>query len=366
MDTLYLAFELAAKKWKVAFATDARRIKVWEMEARNWAQLTHLIERAKKVFKLQDPRLVSCYEAGRDGFWLHRGLTRRGIQNQVLDSSSIEVNRHKRRCKTDRVDARALIRLLLRNQAGDKAYQEVAVPTVEQEDGRQLHRALQDLKRERTMHTNRIKGLACTQGVEAPATDKLFPHLLETLRGDDGQPLPPFIKARILDEYQRYLLCEEQIAKLEAQQREMVKRAESQQMEQIKFLAQLRGLGLTSSWILVMEYFGWRTFANRKQVGSAAGLAPTPYDSGLTRREQGISKAGNARIRWLMVELSWLWLRWQPDSDLSRWYRQRTDGAGTRVKRIAIVAMARKLLIAIWHFLKDGVVPSGAVLSPLK
>jgi transposase len=307
--------------------------------------------------------VVSCYEAGRDGFWLHRYLVSEGIENIIVDSASLEVNRRKRRVKTDRVDARKLLTMLLRYHSGElKVWHTVRVPTLEQEDGRQLHRELASLKTERTQHINRIKGLLVSQGVRLEIK-KDFPKQVSAAKLWDGTPLPSGLKARVLREFDRIDLVNQHIKELDAQQRQTIRSASDPQSQMIRQLLTLRGLGPVSAWLFVHEFFGWRQFRNRREVGALAGLTPTPYQSGDSYREQGIDKAGNRHIRAIAIEIAWAWLRLQPDSALSRWYQERFGHGNSRMRRIGIVALARKLLIALWRYLETGEVPEGAVLK---
>jgi transposase len=361
---LHLAFELSQNKWKLGFS-DGNKVRFKTIIARNLDYLQEEIEKAKGRFLLQgDVRIVSCYEAGRDGFWLHRYLLSCGIENVVVDSSSIEVDRRKRRAKTDRIDAGKLLNMLMRYHGGEKlSWRVVRVPSVEEEDGRHLHRELEVLKKERMMHRNRIKGLLIQQGiaVKNPSSGR-FLEDLESFRTWDGSPLPLDFKDRIVREYERLKMLEEQIYTLRKERQSRLENPEDPSMRKVVQLMTLHGVGVQSSWKFVMEFFGWRQFKNRKELASLAGLTPTPYDSGGSQREQGISKAGNKRIRSLAVEMSWVWLRFQPQSELSQWYAERFGRGGKRMRRIGIVAMARKLLIDLWRYLEYGVIPEGALL----
>jgi transposase len=361
---LYTAFELSLKKWKLAFS-NGEKMRTVSIDARNLAQLHEEIDKAKQRFALGDDiAMMSCYEAGRDGFWLHRYLLSCGIDNVVVDSASIEVNRRKRRAKTDRIDVRKLMHMLLRYHGGEQlVWSVVNVPSEAAEDGRQLHRELESLKKERTMHRNRLKSLLIQQGivVSNPSSRKFLIEL-EKLRSWDGKELPADLKSRIIREHARLRMVEEQIYALGKQREKRVAAADSDAMKQIEQLMTLVGIGMNSSWKFVMEFFAWRNFKNGKQIGALSGLTPTPYDSGGSLREQGISKAGNARVRTLAVEMAWVWLRFQPQSRLSQWYTQRFGQGGKRMRRIGIVAMARRLLIDLWRYLEQGVVPEGARL----
>jgi transposase len=363
---LYLAFELGESDWTLAFTIGlGQKPRLRSMPARDLPRLQAEIGKAKKRFGLAaDAAVKSCYEAGRDGFWLHRQLTAQGVDNRVIDSASIEVNRRQRRAKTDRLDAGKLVVLLLRFHGGEsKVWSVVRVPSVLAEDARQLHRELQELKDERTGHSNRVQGLLASQGLAAPALDKHFAAWLTAARLWDGSAVPPDLQRRLLREQERWQLLDRQIKQLENERRQRIRRDDTPQVDKVRRLLALWGVGLNGAWLLVYELFAWRQFANRKQVGGCVGLAPTPYQSGDSRREQGISKAGNRRLRRLLVELAWCWLRWQPDSELSQWYQRRFGGGNGRSRKIGVVALARKLLIALWKYLEQGEVPARARLA---
>ncbi len=359
---LHLAFELSQNKWKLGFS-DGNKMRFKSIVARSLEQLQEEIDKAKVRFKLRgNVRIVSCYEAGRDGFWLHRYLLSCGIKNLVVDSSSIEVNRRKRRAKTDRIDARKLLQMLMRYHGGERRlWSVVNVPSAEAEEGRQLNRDLEALNKERTMHRGRIRGLLIQQGLEVrnPSGKRFLQELASLCTWDDKQ-IPEDLKERVVREHERLRMVEEQM-KLLRKQREI--RVESGATASYRMVAQLRtlyGIGKTSSWDFVMEMFGWRNFRNRKEVGAFLGLTPTPYDSGGSRREQGISKTGRGRMRGLSIQISWGWLRFQPQSKLSKWFWQRFGHGGKRMRKIGIVAVARKLLIDLWRYLEYGVIPEGA------
>jgi transposase len=367
-EVLHLAFELSKSKWKLAFS-DAKKVRSKGIEARNLEQLQEEIRKAKERFKLKDGvRIVSCYEAGRDGFWLHRYLLSCGIDNVVVDSSSIEVNRRRRRAKTDRIDARKLLSMLMRYHGGErKLWSVVRVPSVEQEDGRNLNRELEVLNKERTMHRSRIRGLLAQQGLEVKnPSSKKFLEELEGLRSWDRKELTVDFKTRVVREYGRLRMVEEQMKLLRKERERRVASADSVALRKVAQLRSLYGIGVTSSWDFVMEMFGWREFRNRREVGAFLGLTPTPYDSGGSQREQGISKTGRGRMRALSIQIAWIWLRLQPQSKLSQWYMGRFAGGGKRMRRIGIVAMARRLLIDLWRYLEYGVVPEGARVKPVK
>jgi transposase len=364
--TLYLAFELSEKKWVLGFTIGlGQEPRKRTITARDLSALEQEITRAKQRFDLPETaRVLSCYEAGRDGFWLHRYLLAHHIENLVVDSASIEVNRRAKRAKTDRIDAGKLVMMLMRYDLGEhKLWSVVHVPSVEAEDARHLHRELLSLKRDHTRHINRIKGLLTGQGVQVP----VGAHFLEQLaavRLWDGTPLPPGVRARLEREYAGLEFVHRHIQELEAERATLLRTSTDPSVEQVHRLLRLCALGENSAWLFVMEFFGWREFHNRREVGGLAGLAATPFDSGDQSRDQGISKAGNSPIRAMAIEIAWCWLRYQPDSQLTLWYRQRFGRAGKRLAKIGIVALARKLLIALWRYLETGEIPAGAHLKP--
>ena len=360
---LYMALELSHKNWKIGFSNGVKH-RIKNILARDVVSLMQEIKLAKEKLNLDaDCEVHSCYEAGRDGFWIHRYLQEEGIENHVIDSASIETSRRKKQVKTDKVDVKALLRLLMRFKSGEKeALRSIRVPTVEEEDLRRLTRERDRLIKERGSHSARIKSLLIAHGVAI----KLLSELPEILASNKptlgGYELPKDLKSELKREYERYNLVHEQIKELEKLQVQRAKE-ENKDMSNVNQMMLLKGVGWQSSWILGMEFFNWRKFRNAKQVGSCAGLTPTPYDSGDSTREQGISKAGNKRIRKTMIELAWLWLRNQPQSEISKWFESRFAGGGKRMRRIGIVAMARKLLVALWRYVEHGEIPAGAVLT---
>ena len=360
---LYLAFELGWNEWKLAFATGpADNPRLRALGGRKTDVLLQEIANAKKRFGLPDDAPVqSCYEAGRDGFWLHRYLECHGIVNQVVDSSSIEVKRRGRRAKTDRLDAGKLVSMLIRWHQGERqVWSVVQVPSVTDEDRRQLHRDLLELKAQRTQHTNRIKGLLAGCGLAPSTIDAQFPDLLAKLRLWDGQVVPAELHQRLLREHERWQLVDRQIKDLEKLRARRIRTSSDESVAKVRVLLRLRGIGANSAWLFVMEFFGWRRIRNRKQLAALAGLTPTPFTSGDSAHEQGISKAGNRRLRTMAVEIAWCWLHYQPASALSQWYAKRFAKGSSRQRRIGIVALARKLLVALWQFLNTGPVPAGA------
>jgi transposase len=366
-QNLYMAMELSDEKWKLGFTIGfGQSPRERDLTARDLPGLVKEIRLAKERFGLpKNTPVRSCYEAGRDGFWLHRYLQTQGVSNLVVDSASIEVNRRKRRAKTDRMDVGKLLTMLMRYYQDEKKVWSIAhVPSPEEEDQRQLHRELMAVKAEGTHHINRIKGLLTSQGVKLPFR-KDFLSRLEGVRLWDGSKLPPDLHAAIEREYERYQLVNLQINQLDLIRVQAVRTSTAPAVGQVRKLLQLKGIGMNSAWVYVMEFFSWRGFHNRREVGSLAGLTPTPYQSGGSAHEQGISKAGNRRIRAMAIEIAWAWLRLQPDSQLSRWYQERFAQGGSRVRRIGIVALARKLLIELWKYLETGNPPEGASLKPL-
>ncbi|RPJ15877.1 MAG: IS110 family transposase [Chloroflexi bacterium] len=362
---LYMAFELSQSKWMLGFTIGfGQRPRLRTIAARDLATLQTEIQLARERFELgADVPVISCYEAGRDGFWLHRYLTSIGVNNQIVDSASIEVNRRAKQAKTDKLDLGKLLTMLMRYQAGEKkVWRVVHVPSPGVEDHRHLHRELTDLKEQRTQHTNRIKGYLANQGICLEVGNG-FPELLEEQRLWNGDPLPAGLQARLLCEYERFQLVQQQVKALEAERREMVQHGTQPEMEQVRQLLHLRGIGINCAWLYVMEFFCWRAFRNRREVGALAGLTPMPHQSGEEDHELGISKVGNRHIRAMAVEIAWGWLRYQPNSELSRWYQRRFGKGSKRLHKIGIVALARKLVIAIWRYLEFGTLPTGAVLK---
>jgi transposase len=358
---LHLAFELGEAEWKLAFTIghgQAPRLRT--IGVRDVGALDGEIAKAKERFGLPaDAPVVSCYEAGRDGFWLHRYLVAHGVDNIIVDSSSIEVNRRKRRAKTDRLDGTKLVGMLLRYHAGEtRVWSVVRVPDAREEDQRQLPRELMALKDERTRHVNRIKALLVSQGLTTEV-DEQFLERLPELRQWDGSALGAELQARLRREFERWQLVQRQVQGLEAERRRRTRHETTAPAEQVRSLLGLRGVGLNGAWLLVRELFGWRKPKNRRELAALVGLTPTPYQSGTSAREQGISKAGNRRLRSMLVELAWCWRRWQPASGLTSWYEARF-GHGRRSRKVGIVALARRLLIALWRYLERGEVPAGA------
>jgi transposase len=364
-----VAFELSKANWKIGVlqpgSAKMSRFTVGGGDVTTLcARLASLRAKAERCGK--PVRILSCYEAGLDGHWLHRWLTDQGVMSYIVDPSSIEVSRRGRRAKTDRIDLEKLMRSFLAYLRGEpRVCSMLHVPSAEDEDRKRSSRERERLLKERTAHTNRIKALLFGQGIRDVMPLKPgFIASLEDMRTGDGRMLPPRLKEEIVREHERLCLAHKQAAELEAQSKAALRAAApGSAAAKIMQLVDLKSIGVISGQELVNEVF-YRSFDNRRQVGSYFGLTGTPYDSGESRREQGISKAGNHRARTIAIELSWLWLRHQPDSELSRWFRERVGDLKGRIRRIAIVAVARKLMVALWRYLTTGLVPTGAVLHP--
>ena len=367
--TVYVAFELSKSKWQLGVLTPgSEKMSRYRIDGGDLAAVSSVLGRARaKAAQLGKPvRILSCYEAGLDGHWLHRWLWDNGVINYTIDASSIEVSRRARRAKTDRIDLALLMRAFLAHLRGEPGVCSVVrVPTPEEEDRKRRTRERERLLKERTAHSNRIKGLLHGQGIcDAMPLKPSFLSDLERVRTGDGRPLPPCLKDEIRREHERLVLVHRQIKALEAGNVAAHRAPAAGSVEaKVVQLAQLRGLGPQIAQVLANEVF-YRDFKNRRQVGSCFGLTDTPYDSGDSRRQQGISKAGNHRARTAAIELSWLWLKHQPDSELSRWFWQRVGDCKGRIRKIAIVALARKLMVALWRYLETGLVPTGAVMRP--
>jgi transposase len=364
---MLMAFELGQRSWKLGFTVGmGQRPLVRQIPAGAVDALATEITRAKKRLGLSaDAPVTSCYEAGRDGFWLHRYLVAMGVTNYVVDSSSIEVNRRARRAKTDSLDLAGLLSLLARYALGDqRAWRVVRVPTVAEEDARHLPRTLEALTQDRTRLVNRLKSLLATQGLSLPINAQ-FLKRLSAARLWDGAPVPPGLQERLTRTWTQLEEVDGQMRDLKALH---LRRPEQLPPATSRALAQLltvRAIGPIGASVLATEIFGWRRIRNGRELGALVGLVPAPYQSGQIDYDQGITRAGNAHVRRVMVQLAWGWIRHQPDSALTHWYQQRFGGGGTRVRKIGIVALARRLLIALWRYLETGAVPAGAQLKPI-
>jgi transposase len=358
---LYVAFELGKKEWKLAM-TSGFGIEPWvkTVASRGWAAVEAALTQGRRRFGLRaDTRVVSCYEAGRDGFWIHRALAHRGITNRVVDSASIEVNRRARRAKTDRLDAFRLVRMLVRVCGGERGvWNEVHVPSVAAEAARQVSRERTALTKEHTRLVNQLRGWLATWGAALPTRRR--GAWWTAVRDWAGAALPAELQARLARADARLAQLLTQLGALEAQQQAAVTVAAP--TSALRRLVQLKGVAPRGASVLLDEGLVWRAFRNRREIGGLLGFAPTPYNSGDSQREQGISRAGNPRLQAISIQLAWNWVRWQPATALTRWFRERF-GTDKRARRIGIVAVARKLVIALWRYVTTGVVPEGAILK---
>jgi len=366
--TIFVALELAQKNWLVTMHSPERgRISRYKLAGGDHGGLLALIDRVRARASQAlgaAPAVVSCYEAGYDGFWLHRCLTAAGITNHVFDPASIAVEQRARRVKTDRVDGEQLLRTLMAHWRGEpRVVRIVRVPGPDQEDIRRATRERQRLIKEQTAHGNRIKALLRLLGMAVGNPRRSnWPAWLETQRDWQGRAVPPRLLAELKREHARLMLVREQLDALPQTTASTAVPAAAQMAERSALLLRLKGLGPVFAATLTNEVF-YKDFRNRREVAGYCGLAPSPWRSGATDREQGISKAGNPRARHTAIELAWLWLRHQPNTALSQWFCERTAKASRRVRRIAIVALARKLIVAFWRYLVTGLVPEHAVLK---
>jgi transposase len=359
--TLYVALELGTKTWTVSVSAGLGTEPVLRtVPSTDWLALDRVLAQARRHFGVPDDGpVISCYEAGRDGFWIHRALAARGIANRVVDSSSIEVNRRARRAKTDRLDARKLVQMLIRKVLGERpVWQEVHVPTAAEEARRHATRERTALTQDRTRLINQVRGWLATLGTRLPTRRR--GAWWTTLRDAFGAPLPGELQARLARAWARLTLIEEQLAALETQLAAGV--ASAAPDTPARRLVALKGIGVTGTAVLLDEGLVWRRFQNRRQIGALFGFAPTPFASGDSMHEQGSGHSGHRRLKNVAIQLAWNWVRWQPDSALTRWYLARF-GVGKRARRIGIVALARKLMVALWRYTTTGQAPTGAVLS---
>jgi transposase len=361
--TLYVGFELGKKEWKLAMTSGfgaapwLRTVASGDLRA-----VKRALDQGRHRFGLSGTAVVvSCYEAGRDGFWIHRALTQLGVRNRVVDSSSIEVNRRARRTKTDRIDAVKLVMMLVRVWSGEPfVWHEVRVPSAADEAARHVSRERTALTKEQTRLSNQIAGWLATWGCVVSARLRRTPGWWTTVRDWDDAPLPAAVQARLARADERLTLLATQIAALETQQESAVAMAPADSA--LGRLVDLKGVATTSASVLLDEGLVWRAFRNRREIGGVLGFAPAKYDSGDSEHDQGISRAGNAHLQAISIQLAWTWVRWQPASALTQWYREHF-GPRRRARRIGIVAVARKLLIALWRYVTTGVVPTGAILT---
>ena len=380
---LYMSIELAAENWKLGFADClGRNVRVRTIAAGDFDQLQEEVAIAKERFGLDpDSGVMTCYEAGRDGFWVHRCLAALGFESHIVDPASIQVSRKKRRAKTDRIDAQQIVKAFIRFKSGDDfACRMIRIPDVEAEDARRINREMRTLKTERTAHSNRIKSLLHLQGIREVIIDGSFPRRLQQMKTAEQKPLGENLKEEITREFDRMALVTSQIRTLQMKQaaliRQVIKEVKQAEAEgtlleldptncavTAEYLYRLSGIGPVTAWTLSSELFAWRGDLNRRQLGSLVGLTPTPHDSGSEEKEQGISKSGRGELRVLMIEIAWGWLRYQPESELTKWYQRRFNDGTKRNRKIGIVALARKLLAALSKFIRFGEIPANATLK---
>jgi transposase len=365
--TLYIGIELSAREWRLAgspgMEVPGRQVVI---RAGDRAHLREALARMKKGFRLPaDAPVRSCYEAGRDGFWPHRLLETEGIQNVVVDSSSIEVSRRARRAKTDRLDADKLRRLLLRHALGERdVWHVVHVPARAIEAARQAPRILGMLIRERTRWRNRIHSLLATEQVKLRLDAALPTRLAEAVTWD-GTPVPAARQARVLLTWRLLQTIEGELHAQRQAQHAATRAAATAAAAAVQQLTQLRGIGERFAWVLATEICS-RDLQNRRQVGALTGFTGVPYQSGAMTHDQGISRSGLAAVRGLAIETAWVWVQWQPDSALTQWFQARFGTGSPRLRRVGIVALARRLVIALWRYSRDGLVPAGAVCKTVR
>ena len=367
-NTIHIAVELSLSSWLVAVrlpGTDKARLH--RIDGGNATALLTLIKdiQTRATKKLgQTAEVACCFEAGRDGFWLHRLLTTNGVDAYVLEPTSVLVNRRARRAKTDRLDAEGMLRVLATWLGGDRQVcSMVRVPTPEEEDAKRPHREREHLVQERLRIENRIEALLFTQGIRGRPSLRSWERDMAEMRTGAGRTIPPLMEAEINRLRRRLVLTLELIREMEAERTEALAATTDNAMTQkIAALQRIRGIGANFSAVLVREVL-YRSFANRRQLASYVGITPMPYQSGGMDRDRSISRAGNPRARTTLIQVAWLWLRYQPGSALATWFRERVGTMQGRTRRIAIVAMARKLLIALWRYVETGVMPEGIELS---
>jgi transposase len=366
-DRLFCALELSKNSWLLGIQfPDHQKASVYPIKGGDseglMAKLVAARDRWAKVSG-KKPSIILCYEAGYDAFWLARFLKAHGIDCLVVDSASMQVNRRSRRAKTDRIDLGKLLRALIAWCGGERhVWSVVRIPSVDEEDLRRSHRERSRLITERTAHINRIKGLLFAQGIRGINVKACYKTLqIDKLVTGEGRPLPPRLAQEITREIERLGLVQQQIAAIEHERDESPTTCKETEKKRAQLLL-LKGIGPTGSAVMAREVY-YRQFSNRRQIGGFLGLATSPYDSGQTERSQGISRAGSGPVRATMIQMAWLWIKHQPKSAIAQWFVQRTEGQNGRIKRIMIVAVARKLAIALWRYLEQGLVPQGATLT---
>lgn len=366
-NTVYLALELSCSSWLAAVRLPGReKIVLRSIKAGDTEALLAFVatQRAQaEACAGVAVKVVSCFEAGRDGFWLHRLLLANGVINHVVEPTSILVSRRARRAKTDRLDAQGLLRVVAAYHQGDHQICSVLrVPTPAEEDAKRPHREREHLVRERVRIENRIEALLVTQGIRKRPSLRSWDADLAALRTADGSDLPPYLRAELDRLKRRLVLTRDLIREIEAERASALEDApQDEACRKIAALSRIRGVGDNFAAVLTREVF-YRCFDDRRQLASYVGIAPMPHQSGAMDRERRIGRAGNPRARTALIQLAWLWLRYQPESALAKWFRERVGALAGRTRRIAIVAMARKLLVALWRYVEAGVVPEGASL----
>jgi len=366
-DRLFCAMELSKNTWLLGIQfPDRQQGSVYSIKGGDseglMAKLIAACGRWTKVTG-RKPSILLCYEAGYDAFWLARFLEARGVECLVIDSASMQVNRRSRRAKTDRIDLARLLRALIAWCRGERhVWSVVRIPSVDEEDLRRSHRERSRLISERTAHVNRIKGLLFAQGIRGINVKAGYKTLrIDKLVTGEGRPLPPRLAHEIAREIDRLRLVQQQIAAIE-QERDMSPTTCKETEKKRAQLLLLKGIGPTASAVMAREVY-YRQFGNRRQVAGFLGLATSPYDSGQMEHSQGISRTGSGPVRVTMIQIAWLWIKHQPKSAITQWFLQRTTGQSGRIKRIMIVAVARKLAIALWRYLEQGLVSQGATLT---
>jgi transposase len=369
LGAIFISLELSRSTWLITSLSPGGGEKMSKHAVRA-GDVAGLLDRFAQLREKTRARtgevfpFVAIQEAGLDGFWIDRVLRKEGIESHVVDPASIATSRRRRRAKTDRIDGEALVRALLAYKRGEpRVCAIVKAPTPEEEDRRRVCRERKVLIGERVRHVNRVKGLLFSQGIsdyEPLCRDRR--GRLDTLQTGDGRPLPSHLKAQILRELDRLELLLDQIKAVEAERDSLCGAQQVAAPAPAAMLLAIKGIGPEFAAILWSEGL-FRHFDNRRQVASYAGLAPTPWQSGSVDREQGVSKAGNPRLRTTLIQLAWLWLRHQPESTLALWFKERVNRNGGRLKKTAIVALARKLLVALWKYVTAGVVIEGAIVK---
>jgi transposase len=369
LHAVFISLELSRSTWVITSLSPGagEKMSKHSIPAGNFAGLlgrfADLQQKARARTEQRFP-VITIQEAGLDGFWIHRRLEKEGIESWVVDPASILTSRRRRRAKTDKIDGETLVRTLLAYKRGEpRICAMVKVPSPEEEDRRRICRERKTLTVERVQHANRIKGLLFAQGIyDYEPLHRNRRTRLEELETGDGRPLPAYLKGLIIRELDRIEIILAQLKVVESERDAMLKPVDEHTPTPASMLAQLKGIGPEFAAILWSEGL-YRHFDNRRQIAAYAGLAPTPWQSGSVAHEQGVSKAGNSRLRSTMVELAWLWVRHQPDSALSLWFKERVQSNGGRGKKTTIVALARKLLVAFWKYAVHGVVIEGAKIK---